>query len=228
MIFDRNVNRVHILDFNRLTSDMRQDLAERMRMIYTGDDGQEFFSTCRIGDEMGLDAAEEMAEDRFGAYWLGSERVIPDKGDLSDYWVEISSGRDFLRGAPSYTYIRDPVQRLCHRLISYIISGKGQAPKKHSTCSGNLRGGRAMLGELVKLNIYMEIGDDWAWVASGPERYLDDAAGAPGVVTSINSDGNKKVTLGCDVIVQGCGFDWWMMLLLLNADDEFRIRCVDL
>ncbi|GKA56161.1 hypothetical protein Tco_0755233 [Tanacetum coccineum] len=26
------------------------------------------------------------------------------------------------------------------------------------------------MGEFVKLNIFMEIGDDWAWVASGPER----------------------------------------------------------
>ncbi|GKD97100.1 hypothetical protein Tco_1380997, partial [Tanacetum coccineum] len=79
---------------------------------------------------LGLHTVEEMEEDGFGAYWLGSERVIPDKGDLSDYWVGISSGRDFLRGAPSYTYIRDLVQRLCHRLISYIIFGRGQAPKK--------------------------------------------------------------------------------------------------
>ncbi|GKD67651.1 hypothetical protein Tco_1321741 [Tanacetum coccineum] len=70
-----------------------------------------FFNTCRIGSEIGLDAAdtlcfqlggarcsmtwrqfilalglhttEEMTEDRFEAYWLGSERVIPVKGDLS-------------------------------------------------------------------------------------------------------------------------------------------------
>ncbi|GKB43180.1 hypothetical protein Tco_0888122 [Tanacetum coccineum] len=125
-IFGRQVNRVHILDFEGLTPDMRQDWDKRMRMVYTEDNGQEefileFFSTCRIGDEMGLDVAgtlcfqlggarrsmtwrqfilalslhiaEEMAEDGFGAYWLGSERVIPDKGDLSDYRVEIYSGR---------------------------------------------------------------------------------------------------------------------------------------
>ncbi|GKB35221.1 retrotransposon protein, putative, ty1-copia subclass [Tanacetum coccineum] len=79
---------------------------------------------------LGLHTAEEMAEDGFGAYWLGSERVIPSKGDLSDYWVEISSSRDFLRGAPLYTYIRDPVRRLCHRLISYNNSGRGQEPEK--------------------------------------------------------------------------------------------------
>ncbi|GJY95523.1 hypothetical protein Tco_0511884 [Tanacetum coccineum] len=181
-IFGRQVNRVHILDFEGLIMDMRQDLAERMRMVYIGDDGKEvfvshawrrlfgiraplvqeflleFFSTCRIEDKIRLDVAdtlcfqlggvrhsmtwrqfilalglhttEEMAEDGFGPYWLGSERLVPDKGDLSDYWVKISSGRGFFRGAPSYTYIRDPVRRLCHKLISYIIFGRGQAPKK--------------------------------------------------------------------------------------------------
>ncbi|GJZ77162.1 hypothetical protein Tco_0641834 [Tanacetum coccineum] len=109
-IFDRQVNRVHILDF--LGIDPR----------YEAGFGRE--------DEDGLHTAEEMAEDGFGVYWLGSERLIPDKGDLSDYWVKISFGMDFLRGAPSYTYIRNPVRRLCYRLISYNISGRGQAPKK--------------------------------------------------------------------------------------------------
>nr|GEV30736.1 reverse transcriptase domain-containing protein [Tanacetum cinerariifolium] len=109
-IFERQVNPVHTLDFEGLTLDVRQDLAERLRMVYTGDDG--------------LHTTEEMAEVRFGAYWLGSERVIPDKGDLSDYRVEISSGRDFLRGTPSYTYIRDLVRRLCHRAanVSYLLA----------------------------------------------------------------------------------------------------------
>nr|GFB59919.1 hypothetical protein [Tanacetum cinerariifolium] len=35
-----------------------------------------------------------------------------------------------LRGGSSYTYIRDLVWRLCHRLISYNISEKGHAPEK--------------------------------------------------------------------------------------------------
>ncbi|GJS33637.1 hypothetical protein Tco_0532019 [Tanacetum coccineum] len=42
-IFERQVNRVHLLDFEGLTPDMRQDLAERLRMVYTRDDGQEEF-----------------------------------------------------------------------------------------------------------------------------------------------------------------------------------------
>ncbi|GJY29766.1 hypothetical protein Tco_0405533 [Tanacetum coccineum] len=67
-IFGRQVNRVHILDFKGLTPDMRQDLAKRMRMIYTRDDGQEFILA------LGLHTAEEMAEDGFGAYWHAERR----------------------------------------------------------------------------------------------------------------------------------------------------------
>ncbi|GJQ99428.1 hypothetical protein Tco_0522413 [Tanacetum coccineum] len=63
-------------------------------------------------------------------YTAGSDRLIPDKGDLRDYWMEISYDRDFLGPAPSYVLIRDPVRRLCHRMIAYSISGRGQAPEK--------------------------------------------------------------------------------------------------
>ncbi|GKC34325.1 hypothetical protein Tco_1046709 [Tanacetum coccineum] len=134
MIFGRQVNQVHILDFEGLTPDMRQDLAERLRMVYTGKDGQEIFmrlvasTLCfQLGGArrsmtwrqfiltLGLHTTNEMAEEGFAAYWLGSERVIFDKGDLSGYWIEISLDMDFLRAAPSYTYIRDRLRRLCHR-----------------------------------------------------------------------------------------------------------------
>ncbi|GKG55199.1 hypothetical protein Tco_0571839, partial [Tanacetum coccineum] len=91
----------------------------------------EFLSTCRMSDTimdldtadtlcfqlggarrrmtwrqfilaLGLHTEQEMAEAGFGAYWAGSDRLIPDKGDLRDYWMEISSDRDFLGAAPSY------------------------------------------------------------------------------------------------------------------------------
>ncbi|GJX30794.1 hypothetical protein Tco_0240649 [Tanacetum coccineum] len=136
-IWSRPVNRVHVLDFEGLTPEMRQDLAVRLRMVYSGEGQQvfvshawrrlfgirgplvrefilEFLSTCRMSDtEMGLDVADtlcfqlggarrrmtwiqfilelglhteqEMAEAGFGAYWAGSDRLIPDKGDLRDY-----------------------------------------------------------------------------------------------------------------------------------------------
>ncbi|GJW57247.1 hypothetical protein Tco_0103978 [Tanacetum coccineum] len=99
----------------------------------------EFFSTGRMSDtEMGLDVAdtlclhseEEMAEAGFRVYWSGSERVVPYKGDLRDYWMEISSDRDFLGPTPSYVHIRDPVRRLCHMMIACSISGRGQGAEK--------------------------------------------------------------------------------------------------
>nr|GEY10962.1 hypothetical protein [Tanacetum cinerariifolium] len=37
------VNSVYVLDFKGLTPGMRQDLAKRLRMVYTKDDGQEMF-----------------------------------------------------------------------------------------------------------------------------------------------------------------------------------------
>ncbi|GJU73748.1 hypothetical protein Tco_1265153 [Tanacetum coccineum] len=43
---------------------------------------------------------------------------------------EMAEAGDFLGPAPSYVLIRDPVRRLCHRMIAYSISGRGQAPEK--------------------------------------------------------------------------------------------------
>ncbi|GKE10810.1 hypothetical protein Tco_1414361 [Tanacetum coccineum] len=37
------------------------------------------------------------------------------------------------------------------------------------------------MAELVRLQICTQFDDTWAWVAMGPERWLDTAAGAPGV-----------------------------------------------
>nr|GEX38926.1 hypothetical protein [Tanacetum cinerariifolium] len=61
-----------------------------------------------------------------------SEKVIPDKGDLSDYWIDIYFDKDFLRTTPLYTYIRDPMRRLCYKMISYNIHGRRQEPEKYS------------------------------------------------------------------------------------------------
>ncbi|GJS56911.1 hypothetical protein Tco_0651695 [Tanacetum coccineum] len=238
-----------------------QTLEDRLSMIYTRDDGQtlftshvwrrlfeireplvrefmmEFFSTCRMSDtKMGLD--EEMAEAGFGAYWQGSERVILDKGDLRDYWMEISFDRDFLGPAPSYVFIQDPVRRLCHKMIACNISGRGQEPEKVTGvdlfylrsmdrgtanvpyllaqylfrhAEGRKSGARLSEGyfigrlaahfglvsdqglrglsvvaselplidlhEFGRLNIYLRVGNTWAWLAPGLER---QQAGGPG------------------------------------------------
>ncbi|GJZ58430.1 hypothetical protein Tco_0613924 [Tanacetum coccineum] len=59
-----------------------------------------------------------------------SVRQIPDKGHLSAYWREISFVGDFLSTAPSYTSIRDPMLRLCHRMITCSIAGRRHTLEK--------------------------------------------------------------------------------------------------
>ncbi|GKF41247.1 hypothetical protein Tco_0124589, partial [Tanacetum coccineum] len=170
--------------------------------------------------DMGLHTAEEIESVGFG----------------------ISSAGDFLGTTPSYTSIRDPMLRLCHRLIACSIAGRSQAPEKVTVtdlfylrgmdvgsvnipyllarylrlfASGRKRGAMISGGqfvarlaehfgllteerlqgltvivrdlpmidmaELVRLQIYKELDDTWAWVASGPERQQVAAAGAPKV-----------------------------------------------
>ncbi|GKE11718.1 hypothetical protein Tco_1415269, partial [Tanacetum coccineum] len=196
MIFGRQVNRVHILDFKGLTPDMRQDLAERMRMVYTRDDGQEvfvshgwrrlfgiraplvqefileFFSTCRIGDEMGSDVAGTLCFQLGGAMRSMTWRQFILA--LGLHTVEEMAEDGF--GAPSYTYIRDLVQRHAEGRKSGVRLSEGHFIRRlahHFGLVGDdgLRGLSVMacelplidMGELVKLNICMEIGDEWAW-----------------------------------------------------------------
>ncbi|GKE93049.1 hypothetical protein Tco_1574144, partial [Tanacetum coccineum] len=82
----------------------------------------EFFSTFRFREAV-LDLDKPRALQFYA-------RQIPDKGDLRDYWIGISSAGYFLGIAPSYTSIRDTILRLCHRLIACSIAGRSQAPEK--------------------------------------------------------------------------------------------------
>ncbi|GKE17730.1 hypothetical protein Tco_1425307 [Tanacetum coccineum] len=150
---------------------------------------------------LGLHTSVEMAKDGFEAYWLGSKRVVPDKGDLQDYWIEISSDIEFLGPAPSYVYIRDHVRRLCHMMIACSISGRGQSPEKVTGIDlfylRSIDRGTANVPYLLvqylfrypegrkseaRLNICERLGDMWAWVAQGPERQADAAVGTPKAV----------------------------------------------
>ncbi|GJT57034.1 hypothetical protein Tco_0992088 [Tanacetum coccineum] len=119
--------------------------------------------------------------------------MIPRKGDLHDYWRDISTYGDFLGPPPFYTLIRDPVLRLFHRMMAHSIAGRSQAPEKVTvTDLFYLRGldvGSGLtviapelpvidIGELVRLLICDQIDDTWAWVALGPERQPDAMASA--------------------------------------------------
>ncbi|GKF21931.1 hypothetical protein Tco_0070569 [Tanacetum coccineum] len=97
--------------------------------------------------------------------------MIPRKRDLHDCWRDILTARDFLGPPPSYTLIKDLVLRLCHRMMAHSIAGRSQAPKKVTVTD---------LFYLRGLDVG-SLDNTWAWVAIGPERQPNAAAGTPGV-----------------------------------------------
>nr|GEW05589.1 hypothetical protein [Tanacetum cinerariifolium] len=80
--------------------------------------------------------------DGFDGCWADSLRERATKADLSGYWSRIAFDGNFLEMVPSYTSIKDPLRRLCHRLITANISGRGKAPEKEE-----IHGVRESLGE---------------------------------------------------------------------------------
>ncbi|GJZ72554.1 hypothetical protein Tco_0636700 [Tanacetum coccineum] len=181
---------------------MRQTLDGRLRMVYTGDEGQELMRDT----EMGLDVADTLCLQLGGARRKMTWRQFILVLGLHTHEEMGLPGADSL-----LCFHPDPVRRLCHRMISCSISGREQAPQKRKedgsyVCPGEhfigrlrtslwpvydqwLRGCRWFspelllidLHELGRLNIYERIGDTWAWVAPGPERKPNAAAGAPKV-----------------------------------------------
>ncbi|GKE44860.1 hypothetical protein Tco_1472144 [Tanacetum coccineum] len=155
----------------------------------------EFLSTLRFREVLlDLDALGTIQ------YWSESERMIPRKGDLHDYWRDISTDGDFLGPPPSYNLIRDPVLRLCHRMMAHSIAGRSQAPEKVTmTDLFYLRvldvGSMIDMAELVRLQIHIQLDDTWSLVAMRPERQPDVRAGAPAVAedASIVDEGGQAV-----------------------------------
>ncbi|GKB61006.1 hypothetical protein Tco_0917192 [Tanacetum coccineum] len=153
-IYMREVYRVQVFNFRGLLDLVAERLSARMLMEHRDAQGASLFGETILDLDtagalqfqlggvrrrmswrqlilaLGLHTTKEMETVGFGAYWAKSARQIPDKGDLRDYWIGISSARDFLGTASSYTLIRDPILRLCHRLIACSIAGKCQAPEK--------------------------------------------------------------------------------------------------
>ncbi|GJR23439.1 hypothetical protein Tco_0971966 [Tanacetum coccineum] len=151
-IFDRQVSRVQVLNFEEFTKEMGQAMTDRLRMEHI--DAQGISDTvleldvadtlcfqlgglrCQMSWRqfilaLGLHMAKEMATDGFGAYRTDSLREIASKADLHDYWSRIAFDGDFLDAFLSYTSIRDPLRRLCHRLITLNISWRGQTPEMY-------------------------------------------------------------------------------------------------
>ncbi|GJS10327.1 hypothetical protein Tco_0367123 [Tanacetum coccineum] len=154
-IYRKEVHRVQVFNFGGLSDLMAEGLSARMLMEHK--------------DAQGVSLLLEP----------DSARQIPDKEDLRDYWIGISSGGDFLGTAPSYTSIRDLILRPCHGLIACSIVGRSPAPEKvlKVVCCWEEEGALISGGQFM----CVDINDTWAWVAMGPKRQLDVAAGTPRV-----------------------------------------------
>ncbi|GKE06621.1 hypothetical protein Tco_1398639 [Tanacetum coccineum] len=167
-IWGRSVNHIHVLDFVSLTEGMRQAVGDRLSMVYTGDEGQELFtshawrrlfkirapsvrefilgflSTCRMSDtEMGLDVADTLC------FQLG--------GDL----------RSMDRGTANVTYL------LAQYLFKHAEGRKSGA---------RLSGGHFIGRLAAHFGLVSDQGLRGLSVASRPERQPKAAVGAPGAV----------------------------------------------
>ncbi|GKA51694.1 hypothetical protein Tco_0744890 [Tanacetum coccineum] len=150
----REVHRVLVFDFGGLLDLMAQGLTARMTMehhdeagvsVFTSRDWRrmfdirgplvhklilEFFSTFRFGQAiLDLDTLRTLQFQLGGARRCMSWRqfILALRLHTEE---EMQTAGDFLGTTPSYTAIRDPILRLCHRLISCSIFGRSQAPEK--------------------------------------------------------------------------------------------------
>ncbi|GJR62324.1 hypothetical protein Tco_1504486 [Tanacetum coccineum] len=168
-IWSRPVNRVHVLDFAGLTPEM---------------------STCRMSDTiMDLDTADNLC------FQLGGVR-------RSMTWRQFilalglhteQEMAERLCPAPSYVLIQDLVRRLCHRMIAYSISDKGQAPEKVADMreEGRKSGARLSGGHFIgRLALHFGLVSDEGLrglqvAAGGTSEADEDAQGAEEVALEI-------------------------------------------
>ncbi|GJU79495.1 hypothetical protein Tco_1281860 [Tanacetum coccineum] len=129
-IYQREVHKVQVFDFKGLPDLMAKRLSAKMLIEHRDAQGFQLVRARRRMSwrqfilALGLHTAKEMQTARFGAYWADGARQIPNKGDLRDYWIGISSTKAFLGIAPSYTAIQDLIFRLFYRLIACSIAGR--------------------------------------------------------------------------------------------------------
>ncbi|GJR04775.1 RNA-directed DNA polymerase, eukaryota, reverse transcriptase zinc-binding domain protein [Tanacetum coccineum] len=124
------------------------DMTKRLRMEHTDAQGKVVFTSYAWRMLLGIRGplVREVILEFYSTFFIREGVLDLDAGDtfqlqlaskaqLRDYWTWISSSGDFLSIVPSYTLIREPLRRLCHKLIALSIVEKGQAPKKGARMS---------------------------------------------------------------------------------------------
>ncbi|GKB59353.1 hypothetical protein Tco_0915539, partial [Tanacetum coccineum] len=209
-IYSREIHRVQVVVFQGMPELMRDGLFTRMRMGHRDDAGKarRRLSWRQFILALGLHTGEEMKSLGFARYWSESKRMIPGKGDLHDYWRDISTDGDFLGPPPFYTLIRDLVLRLCHQMMAHSIAGRSQAPKKVTVTDLFYLKGLdvgsfvARLAEHFGILTAEKLGGLTAWVAMGPERQPDAVVGAPVVAEdALAVDEGDQAVFICTFII---------------------------
>ncbi|GKA13087.1 hypothetical protein Tco_0692633 [Tanacetum coccineum] len=112
--------RVQVVDFQWMPELMRDGLFARMAMEHRDDVGVVVFTSLAWG-RLFVSVRRSLETIEMEAVYLGLG-ITYRGGD--------GVPRRFLRTSPSYTLIRDPVLRLCHRMMAHSIAGRSQAPEK--------------------------------------------------------------------------------------------------
>ncbi|GJR38479.1 hypothetical protein Tco_1214163 [Tanacetum coccineum] len=182
-IYGRGVHRVHVFDFGGLTDLMVEGLSDRMLMEHMDAQGYSVFTSraWRFGEAvLDLDTARALQ------FQLGGVRRHMS---WREFILGVSSEGDFLGTAPSYTAIRDMMLRLCHRGIDvgpvnvpYLLARYLRIFASERKLWAMISGGQFVarlaehFGLLTEQRLYGLT--MIAWVAPGPERQPDAAAGA--------------------------------------------------
>ncbi|GJY31961.1 hypothetical protein Tco_0415456 [Tanacetum coccineum] len=129
----REIHKVQVFDFGGLPYLITEGLSTRMLMEQKDAQGQSMFTSraWRFGEAvLNLDTPGALQFQLGGIRRSMIWREFILALGLHSAEEMISSARDFLGTAPSYTFIRDYMLRLCHRLIACSIAGRSQAPEK--------------------------------------------------------------------------------------------------
>ncbi|GJZ25215.1 hypothetical protein Tco_0562674, partial [Tanacetum coccineum] len=140
----REVHRVPTFNFGGLLYLMAEGLTARMTIEHRDEAGVSVFTsrTWRRMFDIRGPLVHELILEFFSTFRFGQAILDLDTPGTLQFqlggarrrmsWRQmgISSAGDFLGTTPSYTAIRDPILRLCHRLIACSIAERIQAPKK--------------------------------------------------------------------------------------------------
>ncbi|GKD47461.1 hypothetical protein Tco_1272106, partial [Tanacetum coccineum] len=120
---------------------------------------------------LGLHIGEEIESLGLARYWSESERIIPGKGDLHDYWRDILTDGDFLGPPYSYTLIRDLVLIMYYQMIAHSIAGRTRLAKHFGLLTAEILRGLTVIAPELPIIDMGELPDAMA----GAPRVAQDA-----------------------------------------------------